>query len=872
MAISNRSDGSGGVIGPDMDGTADLARLMVEANPLPMWVCECRTGAILSFNPAFRALFKVDRGEDLILSDIVSETERNRDVFDRLERDGSLRNASVLMDLDGTEAWLQVSGDRAALNGESVLVCSIVDTRGREEGDETIRKARDVLRDAIESLSEGFALYDDDNRLILCNERYRDMNKTVADLLQPGLSWEILMRESARRGVYADAIGREEQWVSDRLKNGIEYIQDFELNQSDGTSCLVSVHPTNLGGFVVTRTDITDRKQAEAVEREGDMLVRQVLEASPAAVVMARLGDGQILYRSPSAEEMFGKSKSARDFYLSPADRADYITDLMADGRVDDRKMTLINGKGEEFPALIYGRIVEFRGEEAVVTTTIDLTEQNAAEALIRQVLEACPVPILMAMAETGDLLFRSPETTALFGHITTTRAIYVDPADRDRHVARLRERGFVNDEKIRLKNAAGEIFWGAVSSRLIAFRGEEVIVSNTRDLTEELRIEDELENQRNLIFQNEKMSALGELLAGVAHELNNPLSVVVGHALMLQEEATEPDILRRVDKIGGAAERCAKIVKTFLAMARQQPTKMEPVDVNGVIATAVDVAGYGRQHENMRIETILDDTLPDIMADADQITQVIINLVINAEQAISKSGIGNRIVVKTRPMHGGGGIKVIVQDNGPGVPENLRARIFEPFFTTKDVGDGTGIGLAFCHRIIHSHGGQIWLDPTRKKGSRFCISLPLAREADMATPEADIPDGQGHAKRILVVDDEPDVAELIAEILKRDGFAVDYANSGDGALELLATNRYDLVLSDLNMPGVDGRGLYEAILRDHRDLAQRTGFITGDTMGVASQGFLKDYGRPFLEKPVAPTELRKLVQTLLTDAETGAE
>ncbi|MEP1208154.1 MAG: ATP-binding protein [Rhizobiaceae bacterium] len=725
--------------------------------------------------------------------------------------------------------------------------------------------ARDLLQDAIESLSEGFALYDDDRRLVMCNERYKEMNSAVAELLVPGLNWEILMRESARRGVYSEAIGREDSWILDRLETTHDYVDEYELEHTDGSVYHVSTHPTKLGGFVVTRTDITERKKAELADRDGDLLVRTVLDASSAIVIMARTGDGQILYRSPAALEMFGNTKSAREHYVNAHDRADFVTQMLSDGQVDNYRLD-IKAKGKILPASLSSRFAEYRGEEVIVTSVIDLSQQMKAQALIQQVLEACPVPLQMTKADSGDTLFRSPETLALFGKNREAKAYYVEQEERNAYLSELREKGFVRNRKAEYINAKGEKFWGAASAQLIEFDGEEVIVSSTRDLSEELAIQDELTSQRELLFQNEKMSALGELLAGVAHELNNPLSIVVGHSLMLREEIEDEDTLRRIEKISNAAERCAKIVKTFLAMARQQPTKMEPVDLRSVITTSVDVAGYGTSQEGLEVVSKVPESLPEILADADQITQVIINLVINAQHAISDSGIGNRIEVIAKKGRRQGSVKIIVKDNGPGVPKNIGGRIFEPFFTTKEVGDGTGIGLAFCHRIIHSHGGKIWLDTSHKQGSKFCVTLPVAEKNDSGDEADPANRSSTTSKRILVVDDEVDVGEFVAEVLIKEGFQVDLAQSGKYALECLQTRSYDAVLSDLNMPDVDGRGLYEALARDYTDLAAKTAFITGDTMGEASQKLLQESQRPFVEKPVSPNELRKLVYSLLSD------
>ena len=863
-------DGGTLFISIDISGQKDkhgLMQYLVENIPLPMWINRIETGEVLYSNPASNRLYNVkpDALDDRTISEFFFNADDSAEMLHKLQRKGSIENYPVKTKSDsGKEILVRGCAVLLERGGDQIVLNAIQDLMDRAELEEDTVKARDMLRDAIESLSEGFALYDEDNRLVMFNERYKEMNHAVADILEPGLDWEILMRETARRGIYAEAVGQEDEWVSQRLDNGIEYIQDYELKHTDGTCYLVSVHPTKLGGFVVTRTDVTERKLAEAAERDGDLLIRQVLEASPAPVVMARVGDGRILYRNPAAADLFGKVKAATEYYVSIDDRADYITTLLADGHVDGYKLTLINKEGEEFPASAYGRLAEYKGEEVVVTTTIDLTRLNEAEAMIRKVLEACPVPVQMTNAETGRLLFRSPETTALFGPVEIAADYYVDAGDRQAYIDMLREKGWVNEHKVKLKNARGEEFWGSISARLIEFNGEDVIVSNTRDLTGELALQDELSSQRELLFQNEKMSALGELLAGVAHELNNPLSIVVGHSLMLREEATDPESIARIEKISSAAERCAKIVKTFLAMARQQPTRMENTDVNAVISTAVDVAGYGKHGEGLEIDCALDPAIPDIVADADQITQVIINLIINAEQAIMNAGKGKRITVSTGAARSEDAVEIMVEDDGPGIPQNIMARIFEPFFTTKDVGDGTGIGLAFCHRIVHSHGGHIWVDPDYGSGSRFIIQLPVAKDTENHAAQASDGRRSRVGVRALIVDDEVEVAELIAEILKKEGFRVDMAHTGDEAAERLRENRYGLLLSDLNMPGLDGRGLFEIVRDDYPDLLERTAFITGDTMGVASQSLLQESQCAYLEKPVSPAELRELVYAIL--------
>ncbi|MCG8441520.1 MAG: ATP-binding protein, partial [Caulobacterales bacterium] len=309
-------------------------------------------------------------------------------------------------------------------------------------------------------------------------------------------------------------------------------------------------------------------------------------------------------------------------------------------------------------------------------------------------------------------------------------------------------------------------------------------------------------------------------------------------------------------------AERCSKIVKTFLAMARQRPATLEQVDVNAVLETALDVAGYSLRSTGAAVIANLAEDLPPVNADADQLAQVFANLIVNAEHALADLGAEGILTLTTRLAAGGKEIEITVADNGPGVPDTIRARIFEPFFTTKGVGEGTGVGLAFCHRIIESHDGRITADTAPGGGARFTIRLAVA-ERDGAEP-GEARDGAGHARgRALIVDDEPDVAELIAQVLAADGFEVETAGSAEAALTLLP-GRFDLIISDLNMPGLGGRAILAKVREAWPSLEPRLGFISGDTMSPGVGEFLRGSGRPYLEKPAVPADIRRLAAALV--------
>ena len=509
------------------------------------------------------------------------------------------------------------------------------------------------------------------------------------------------------------------------------------------------------------------------------------------------------------------------------------------------------------------------------VTIRTDITRQKQGERavresedLIRRILEACPVPVSMTRAEDGIIIYESPAAQRLYQRDShrsevSARAHFVNPEDRRRYVAELRRTGSLDGFEVELKRSDGSRFWGEFSARLIDYNGEEVIVSSTIDQTERRQVTQEMERQREILHQSEKLGALGELLAGVAHELNNPLSVVVGQALMLRETNSDPAIAQRAEKIGKAADRCAKIVKTFLSMARQRPSQTAELTLDEVIDSALEVTAHSLRSAGIEIQVNLSDQLPPVRGDADQLNQVLTNLIVNAQNAMQESEGPRCLRINTLYRKSRGEVVLKVKDSGPGIPEAIRSRIFEPFFTTKDVGAGTGIGLAFCHRIVEAHGGRIKVASRAGEGATFVIALPAKPRSEREDRTVRPRPEAGGALRILLIDDEADVREILSESLRGQGHEVELAESGGDALQRMGRESFDVILSDLRMPGLDGPRLF-GHLRDHApELLDRVGFVTGDAMSPAVRSFLKNAGRPYVEKPVTPEDLRELVGKL---------
>jgi len=474
--------------------------------------------------------------------------------------------------------------------------------------------------------------------------------------------------------------------------------------------------------------------------------------------------------------------------------------------------------------------------------TDVHLASELQAEAgnMLRRVLDASGALIMMVNINDGSIVYRTQAHKELMGELNSVQDLYADLNDRSDMLADLLATGQLEGE-VRMKKFDGSTFPGRYWARLITYDNEEVVVSSTMDMTQFHAQREELERQREASFQNEKLTAMGELLAGVAHELNNPLSVVVGQSLMLREEDLSDDLSRRVDKISASAERCAKIVKTFLAMARQKPTRLESVPIEQIIETALDVAAYGLRAAGVKIVSNIDDDLPYILADEDQIAQVFINLLVNAEHALSDAPKEGTVTITTKLDRVNSLVITDLCDNGPGVPDHLKARVFEPFFTTKSIGSGTGIGLALCHRIIGTHQGTLGLLNGPDGGALFRVSLPIAEEKRPDTDEA-INSPVADGLKALVVDDEADVSEMICDMLRAVGIKSVSALSAEDAIELMNHgNSYDLIVCDLTMPGLGGIGLLNEILIRWPALAKKFIFVTGDAMNHSLEELKRD-------------------------------
>jgi CheY-like chemotaxis protein len=372
---------------------------------------------------------------------------------------------------------------------------------------------------------------------------------------------------------------------------------------------------------------------------------------------------------------------------------------------------------------------------------------------------------------------------------------------------------------------------------------------------------------------QAEKLSAIGQMISGVAHELNNPLAVVKGYLeLVLTHHQLSPQTRSDLEKAAHESNRAAKLVLNFLTFAREQRSHREPVNLNDLARQLVELRHADFIAAKTEVSLDLDPKLPLVSADPDQVQQLMINLISNSMQAMANLPRPARVRIKTATNEGR--VQLFVEDNGPGVPPHLVNKIFEPFFTTKEVGAGTGLGLSIAHSLMSEHKGRIHYQTSSLGGAGFVLEFPKAevggikKNPDGSSTTTILPkpaeNKPGAAGSILVLDDEKSIAEMLGEMLDLLGYTPTLCHAGAQALEWIDRQDFDLVISDFRMPLMNGRQFYEQAVKKKPALARRVIFLTGDVVNEETQAFLKSIGNPHMAKPFNLGSVKAIVAEAL--------
>ena len=504
-----------------------------------------------------------------------------------------------------------------------------------------------------------------------------------------------------------------------------------------------------------------------------------------------------------------------------------------------------------------YESALEREVERQTQTLVDSLTTTASAERNLRQIIEASPDPIVLLNREGQVLDYApdQPDRVAVAG--SRTAFDFVDPDG----VALLRAHlkaafaGEVRRFEVPQRRPDGARIVSSVVYAPIREHGQiTTVLAISRDVTELRRAQTQLQ-------QADKLAAMGQLVSGVAHEINNPAAIISGFAQTLMLDELRPEQREIVEMVRDEAMRIGQITTNLLAFARMSGPERSLVDVNELVRRTHTLRSYHLHTLNVEVRLELDPAEPRVWANMSELQQMLLNFLINAEQALD--GFAGHRGITLRTHAEGPEVRLECRDTGPGIPPEVRTRIFDPFFTTKPEGVGTGLGLSICYGIVRSHGGRISVESEPGHGASFQVVLPLDLRTMPRPSGGTAAPGPAGAEplAVLVVDDEPGIRQATARFLNRSGMQVRAVSDGAEALRALRGQSFDVILCDVRMPGMNGRDFLIRLREQAPDLVSTLIFATGDTLDADTAALLADSGAPSLVKPFDFDALERLVR-----------
>lgn len=709
----------------------------------------------------------------------------------------------------------------------------------------------------------------------------------VSDVLS-GLAWRFLPYALILLGLIATLVFGQllvrSQFVQPVLAFA-QYIRDGARGEDVAPPVLPRVWKPWISMLKAT---IDRSRLAVELLRRSEERYRRLVELSPDAIMLHDRNG--ITFLNPAGCRVLGFADPAEAYVCSYIDFVDEdekgpaarrIADVLDSHReipLAERKIRAADGT-EKYIEVTATPFTDEAGGVTALVIFRDVSARKVMEQAVRDseqrfraISEAIPIPIVISDHSDLTLKYTNPasRTQLAFDGESAADCTILDlcrgRAFQDNLQIVTQGRRRIDSRETEVTRLDGTRFWARVTTVPMTYQGKDALIHAVVDLSERVQAEAELAQQRAAFHHKETIAALGSLLAGVAHELNNPLSVVTGQSLMLEEVASGDEALsRRARRIRLAAERCSRIVRTFLAMARSRSPERGPIDFNATVESALDLSSFSLQSSGVDLSVDLAPDLPALVADGDQLHHIVSNLVVNAEHAMREVDGPRRLHVETGFDAAERQVILRVTDSGPGIPPDIAKRVFEPFYTTKSEVLGTGIGLSLCRDIVSNHGGEISFADNQPRGTVFTVRLPLRESRKRSAADTRPTEISLHKGRVLVVDDDEDVAHTLADVLRMSGHDVDTVYCGEDGIERVSQTEYDVIISDVRMPGLDGPGFLRALRKDHDDLDRRFLFMTGDTLGVDLSTLVDETGITVIEKPLDPPAVAQMVAERLS-------
>jgi two-component system NtrC family sensor kinase len=747
--------------------------------------------------------------------------------------------------------------------------------RAMEHLFQMISKSQQGFRDLIDSFDDILLALSLDGEIRAANRSFADF---VGQSFQEIIGLPITHFVSDENATSEDEIkGAMDRFIERRVWSGVVQVRLKKTGAASFFDCVAHamVRDDKVHGLTILARDITAQRRSEArftelfeTLQEGIYIVTpddKIVEVNPALVHM--LG-------YDSREELLGKKVS--EVFVDPEQRSLLAREVNHQPAPQGREITLQRKDGQPVVCLntasavrdTQGKIVRYQGALA------DITERRAIEKRLyqqqefaRRLVDSFPDLIFVVDTERR-YTFVSPKVEEVLGYNTqeTIGTTFGDRTHLEERTAVLAvfddllhgKRNFASIE-IRVRHKQGE--WRRLRchfSPLFDEQGKiEGVVVSGRDITEMKRMEEQL-------IQAEKLAAMGQMLAGVAHELNNPLTAILGASELVRDRAgIDENTRRQLDMTHRQARRAARIVQNLLEFSRPASPQKKALDLNAVIDRTLQLHEHSLRRNSIQVDFHPSAGLPPTIGDANQLIQVFLNLVSNAEQAIREVRPSGRIQIRLGQK--GSRIFATVQDDGVGIKPDVLPKIFDPFFTTKRPGGGTGLGLSICMSIIREHGGDVEAESLPAGGTAFTVFLPIAVTEAHPRPSREL-DSSGSGERmaptldllknrsILVVDDEESIRMLLSEGLSTNGLQVSCAATAEEALALVLRGRYDAILCDLNLsgtgPNADGYSVAQRLKiaagANRPELIYMSGEVIVEGQGSSASDSYRRLQKPF--------------------------